>query len=401
MDRDSFSLTFGVELEFIACYDPAKYQDKLMVGDGKHWGTSFPYSLHQKYEILVRLDMIKTLNDKGFLTNTELSQIDFSKWTVATDGTVRPTNYSSKNWCAIELKTPALKFSRPALEQVDKVVKLLVSEFKLYTNENCGLHVHVGNQNMGFTMPTLKPFCGLITAFEEQLNSLHPLDRLENECAKPVRMVFREGAPTREKLGIIASLNDVDGIISQFHGDDDKYKAYNFLNLNEGLENPLRTIEFRQHRGTLGPDMIVNWAFLVCVLVSLSHSNGEPLGNLIEKHIDDTEYTVVDLLKDLKLPDLANFYAPLVSQYSTQSPYETEWEREFVPRPPSEGGSENAYGGGPFGSIPEEDIERRPSGEDAAWDDGFDPMPDEGMEDWQDRPMEPGFEPIPEEDMED
>ncbi|MCJ1464432.1 hypothetical protein MMC07_003045 [Pseudocyphellaria aurata] len=376
MDKDSFCLTFGIELEFIACYDPAQYQDGLMAGDCKYWDTNSLYTLHHKYGILVRLDMIKTLNEKGFYTNTDLSQTDFSKWTVATDGTVQPIDDRSRNWCAIELKTPVLVFSSAAMEQVNKVVNLMVSRFKLYTNESCGLHIHVGNGTTGFTLPTLKSFCGLITAFEEQLNLLHPLSR-QNAFAKPIRRAFREGASTREKLGVIAKLNHVEGIIRQFHEDNDKYMAFNFLNLNEDLPNPLRTIEFRQHRGTLDPDMIVNWASVVCVLVNQSHSNGEALGNLIEKHIDDAEYTVANLLSDLNLPDQADYYFPLVLQHLGQSPDETKWEKDFVPQPPPE-------------PMPEydEDIERWLSDrsrdsefasthdDGAAWDQSFSALPE-------------------------
>lgn len=178
MDNPPYVLTFGVELEFIACYNPEVYQDELQAAEGKLWPVnSTDWSLHEKHGALVRRHMIQILNENQFCTNSYQSK-DFSKWTVDTDSTVAPFDVS-ENWYAIEVKTPALFFCRAALEHVERAVNLLVSKFKLYTNENCGLHVHVGNEDRGFTMGTIKHFCSLITVFERQLDSLHPPARLK------------------------------------------------------------------------------------------------------------------------------------------------------------------------------------------------------------------------------
>ena len=124
------------------------------------------------------------------------------------------------------------------------------------------------------------------------------------------------------------------------------------------LEEPLRTLEFRQHRGTLDPKLITNWVMVACNLIGVSYADKAGLRDLIEKHssIGDTKYTVIDLFKDLELSDLAEFYEPLtvllhgtdqspaveeefrdgVLTVSTPGRYCTPWEKEFAPRPPSE-----------------------------------------------------------------
>lgn len=311
MNDAPFHLTFGVELELIARYNRADYQNLLLAAEGKVWPREFSPPLHTRYGILVRMHMIHILNGNGFPTN-EYRNSDFSKWTVDTDGTVYPDD-TSEDWYAIELITPV--FDSPAgLKQVETVVQLLVSKFRLHVNESCGLHVHVGNEHRGFTLRTLKNFCSLITAFEDQLDSLHPLHRLQNENAKSTRSLFYPGAPLPEKLSIIEQLKTVDDLIHHFHltGDGEKSKsmAFNFFNLQESLPKPLRTIEFRQHQGTLDPKLIINWVVLAFSLVKRSYDAKAGFRNLIAKRIYNTKYTVIDLFKDLELSIPANFYGP-------------------------------------------------------------------------------------------
>lgn len=376
MDAPPLRLTFGVELEFIVRYHPEVYQGDLQIAEGC-WPTDSSPTLHEKYGILVRVHMIKTLIQNGFPTNP-YGVTDFSKWTVDTDLTVTPVD-TSGYWYAIELKSPVFLCSRPNLEPVKTVVEILVSNFSLYINENCGLHVHVGNEDRGFPLCTLKSFCSLITAFEHQLNSLHPPQRLQSPYVKSVRRVFPPGVSPSNKMSIIDELQTVYRLIRHFHplcdGNDDnydRYMAYNFSNLRNGA---LGTIEFRQHRGTLDPNLITNWIMVACSLVNMSHTESSVFRDLIQRHIHNAKYTVLDLFKDLNLPDLAEFYAPLVfalhgisqNPFTVDEPMEDEpmeddsmedevmeyeepsfidisspgkhdtpWEKRFAPRPPSE-----------------------------------------------------------------
>lgn len=310
-DSTPFRLTFGVELEFIVIYNPQDYQDELLAAEGKFWPAEFSPTLRQKYGILVSRRMIQMLNEHGFSTN-DYRLMDFSKWTVDTDETVTRVD-GGENWYAIELKTPVLDCSGPALKQVETVVELLDSRFKLYINESCGLHVHVGNEDRGFALPTLKTFCSLILAFRHQLDSLHPPERLENEFAKPMRMKFNPAASLRKQLSVIDNLETILDLISQFHYSEkhlvDRFLAFNFLNLQESHDKPFRTIEFRQHRGTVDPNLITHWVMVAYKLVDISHNDSVCLPDLIEKQIYNHNYTVVDLFRDLKLADLAEFYA--------------------------------------------------------------------------------------------
>ena len=319
MDRALFNLTFGVELEFVASYNPEDYEDRLLKlkAEGNIWTDTPDLSLDQKYGILVRMYMIEILNENGFPTNS-YNDTDFSKWTVDTDGSVTAFEYTG-SWLAIELKTPALSCCRASLDLIDRVVTLLVSKFKLFTNEKCGLHVHVGNEGRGFDLRTLKNFCSLITAFEGQLESLHPPGRVQNPFAKNTKTLLHHEATLTEKLSIIERLETVENLVTQFHLTEDgvnKYMAYNFLNLQSSLDSaaePLRTIEFRQHRGTLDPNLITNWVTVVCGLIKESYTDKGNIREIIESsRLQNSKYPVCSLLEDLQLGKQAKFYAPLV-----------------------------------------------------------------------------------------
>lgn len=310
-------LTFGVELEFIVSYNPAGYEEKMRNAREIFQELNTTPTLHEKYGILVRLDMIQLLNENGFDTN-DYEGTESTKWTVDTDGTVTPA-VDRDNWCAIEVKTPVFFYSdADASREIEMVVELLVSNFGLYTNDNCGLHVHVGNESSGFELRTLQNFCSLITAFDRQLDSLHPYDRLQTPYAKSTRTAFIPSATLTDNLSIIDRLISVEDLVDQFH-EHDKYMAFNFYNLREDVEKPLRTIEFRQHQGTLDPDLIINWVKVACGLVHRSYTNPGGFRDLIDTHMHDSKsYTVIDLFTDLQLRDLAEFYAPRVyAQYGT------------------------------------------------------------------------------------
>ncbi|MCJ1467496.1 hypothetical protein MMC07_006121 [Pseudocyphellaria aurata] len=314
---DLFHLTFGVEIEFIVSYDPDQYQNELLAGEGILWPNITGMSLSHKYGILVSRRIIQFLNEMEIPAQPQRHDMtDLSKWTVTTDFSIQPAE-DREHWYACEVQTPALDYSVSDLEHVKTVVELLVSHFDLHVNHTCGLHVHVGNESRGFNLRTLKNFASLITVFEKQLNSLHSADRVQSMYAKPPGEVFHEDATPREKLWIIDQLDSVEKFISQFHpiGDRslidgiDRFMAFNFSHLEKG--KPFQTIEFRQHQGTLDSTLITNWVKVACNLVHLSHANREGFRDLIETHMDNSKYTVMDLFVDLNMPDLAEFYREL------------------------------------------------------------------------------------------
>lgn len=140
--------------------------------------------------------------------------------------------------------------------------------------------------------------------FEHQFNSLHPLHRLLDDYAKTVDKAFGF-TPLEDRLCVIKNFKHLQQIIVQFNPHDG-WCAYNFTNL---VYTTLNTIEFRQHQGSLDPEAITHWAELACSLVRISYSNSDAVfRGLVEAHIGDSKYSIINLLLDLGLPRLARYY---------------------------------------------------------------------------------------------
>lgn len=301
------NVSFGMEFEMIVLYDARNYEAELKSGEGVYWHSSESIDLRQKMLRLIRIQMIQALTDHGIPTNKWGRAEDFTKWTVEHDGTVAREEDGVQDWSAIELKTPAF-FSNPwALDQVKKALYVVKTHFTAVVNDSCGLHVHVGNCHEGYPLRTLKNFAMLITSFERQFSSLHPFDRINNHFVRPVGESFPPMMSVWDKLLVIESCRTVEQIIQKFNYENNKWTAYGFPTL---LNPCLRTIEFRQHSGTLDKDAITHWANLSINLINLAHSASHSgFYNIIKAHALDENYNIINLLNDLKLPELAEYYS--------------------------------------------------------------------------------------------
>lgn len=353
---NAINVSFGMEFEMIVLYDAKNYEAELKSGQGVLWQSPrIPIGLREKMLIPIRIKMIQILTDHGIPTNQWGRAQDFTKWTVEHDGTVSLEEDWKQDWCAIELKTPAF-FSDPwSLDQVKKTLYIVEENFTAIVNDSCGILIHVGNCHEGYPLRTLKNFAMLITSFERQFSSLHPFHRINNHFVRPVSESF----PPRtmmigvwEKLLVIESCGTVEQLIQQFNYGNNKWTAYSFLT----LPNPfLRTIEFRQHSGTLDIDAITHSAKLSTSLIQLAHfASHSGFYNLIKTHAhdDDDKYNIISLLKDLKLSDLADYYSK-PPRVIYNHPFWGSKEWEFQPESssrltdsPAESSTPSAYEGG-------------------------------------------------------
>ena len=360
------NVSFGMEFEMIILYDTRNYEAKLKSGEGVYWQSSELMDLRQKMLRLIRIEMIQILSDHGIPTNKWGRAEDFTKWTVEHDGTVAWEEDGVQDWCAIELKTPAFFFNPWALDQVKKALYVVNRHFTAVVNDSCGLHVHVGNCHKGYPLRTLKNFAMLVTSFERQFSSLHPFDRINNHYVRPVSESFPPMMSVWDKLLKIESCRTVEQIIQNFNYDN-KWTAYGFLTL---LNPSLRTVEFRQHSGTLDKDAITHWANLSTNLIKLAHSASHSgFYNIIKAHALDDNYNIINLLNDLKLTELAEYYSkPPREIYNHPVPGSEEWEFQSESQP-----SSSRQLNDPTESPPYEDEFPSPEisyGQDFFWEDG-------------------------------
>ncbi len=316
------NLTFGVEFEFIVRFNPDDYEPYMSQANGILWhGTGEQQFLgdFEKFPIMVRSHIIAALSKHGIPVNSYrrngVPERGYGKWGVVPDGSINPgpesldPRWIESGFTGVEVRTPAYYLSRFAIEQIRQVLHLLTLHFDIFVNPSCGLHVHVGNAHAGFPVRTLKNFCILITAFERQLNSLHPLHRIQNLYAKPPGRIFPPTSPW-EKVLAIDALKTIPEIVERFNTFDylpDAAVAYNLANLHY---TDKKTIEFRQHAATMDPIAVIMWVETVTGLVNLSHQSPYPaFVGLLQNHINDLSFSVIDLLHSLDLHRVADYYA--------------------------------------------------------------------------------------------
>lgn len=312
-----FEPTFGIELEFIVLYRKKDYVDACSSALG-HSPSRADYE-----EVLVQ-HMVDELKANNFPVNIPyVDNID--NWTVSSEGTIEleqeelPRRLQGSQWYAVELKSPAYRYRMEALNEVQRAVDLVKKKFEIFVNETCGFHVHVGNRNRGFTLETVKNLALFVTVFERQINQLHPRHRNSNTWCDTPRLQF-PSLNLWEVAEAIEAMPDIKDLMTlmcrnrQFGGGS-KYRAYNFTNLTNGNS---KTIEFRQHQGTMDTLAIRAWIGLTSRLVSISHDVG-PVGfiGLVKEFADKSNFTVIDLLHSLGFEDLGRYY--LMHYYSTRS----------------------------------------------------------------------------------
>lgn len=75
---------------------------------------------------------------------------------------------------SVEISTPVLADTARSSEMLRYVVNLLTSSFLMTVNPSCGLHVHVGQGEDGFSYDALRRITSLLWAADPFLRMLHP-----------------------------------------------------------------------------------------------------------------------------------------------------------------------------------------------------------------------------------
>lgn len=75
---------------------------------------------------------------------------------------------------SVEISTPVLADTARSSELLRYVVNLLTSSFLMIANPSCGLHVHVGQGEDGFTYDAVRRIASLLWAADPLLRMLHP-----------------------------------------------------------------------------------------------------------------------------------------------------------------------------------------------------------------------------------
>lgn len=191
-----------------------------------------------------------------------------TKWQISDDDSIEgpERGTSSYYYFPIEARSPAYYFQPSSLKAIEKAVALLSNSYCCHLGESSGLDVDLGNGSEGFKFEEVQHLMALLWAFEPQLNTLHPSDRLDNKHCKSLRdkSVFARTfknqharRPTPQE-GAAHLLNNRYEELIQLSGD--RNSPCNFYNLlYVTTSDVVKTFEFRQHRGVLDPSAVSNW----------------------------------------------------------------------------------------------------------------------------------------------
>ena len=349
----AFHLTFGVELEFLLAYFPEPETRAIRERKTKGlWLERDQFEHVSNEEWAQRSEVAFALRSAGLAVNSR-SEKGYDKWTVTSDGSVKPGPCDCTNmnptwangitdhltpeqraklrYVNCEVVSPVLDWSSNQINQMEDIIRAInvIKTFRAFCPQSSGLHVHLGNREDGFPLATVKKFAMLVHCFEDQMNQLHPADRLNNQYCVLPRFAFElhERSP-RQMIDIIEKFETKAAVVDFMTSERMEprlpwhYRAYNFGNIMEFSKN---TIEFRQHMGTLDPLTIKRWVSLAGELMLVAHKmDSKSLIRFILTSSKKADFTVLDLLRDLNLGSLADAYRNYIYHHSGVS-YKDPW----------------------------------------------------------------------------
>jgi hypothetical protein len=328
-------LTFGVEIECVLVYREEWVEKHKTRRDFSEEPTMYQMIMehvrHVLREASIPVTPYWTDNPTiGWFVDHDVSVTAFEK----TD--FRSTLPQGWNYVPLEIVSPKLKYSPNALKQVRRVLEILKRKFddenaeeenfRWYVNNTCGLHIHVGAQrrvgteltNNGFPFSVIKNLYTFGAYFQNQIHEIFPWRRINANFARAITRSLRSGGEGAH--GVASRIEDCDDYKSLLEKSKrvptwfDKSVAYNIVPLQgmdpgATIQTGYKTIEFRQHHGSIDPDEICNWARFVTGLVRLSHHAGGagfPVTFLDRSR--EENFRFLDLLTCLNMDGLKEHY---------------------------------------------------------------------------------------------
>lgn len=170
------------------------------------------------------------------------------QWKVTTDGSIMGMN-------GMEVVSPILEGDE-GLRQVQVVCDTL-TRIGCTVNRSTGLHVHVDARDL--EDEHVKNVVRMYVKYESCYDSIMPVSRRESNNTYCASVTARLGGSVDAAFRAIKSARGVEGLRRAFG------TRYMKVNLDSLLRH--RTVEFRQHSGSLDGQKVVCWVKLVTALV--------------------------------------------------------------------------------------------------------------------------------------
>ncbi len=215
--------------------------------------------------------VIRAINEAGVECHDESYNHDTRRhWKIVSDG-------SLTGQYAFEIVSPILE-GENGLAQLRTVSEVLV-RLQVKINRTCGLHVHFDAEMM--TLPTWKNLLFNYASLEDIIDTMMPQSRRGdvNTYCKSLKI-----ANLNTKLNAATTIQQVTAIFpSRYH------------KVNTQAYSRHKTVEFRQHSGTIEAEKMVNWIIFLHNLVSFSENN-------------KVENATFETFKNFNNSEVVNFY---------------------------------------------------------------------------------------------
>ena len=214
--------------------------------------------------------------------NVELEDYNHSTrthWKIVSDGSIRGNN-------PFELVSPILQ-GNEGLEQLRKVSEVLES-LKTKINKTCGLHIHF--DAVDFDISTWKRLYKNYASIEDIIDSFMPESRRKNNSSFCRSMRVDN---FKSLIDAVSSTSDARLGLAALEWDITYNSRYYKLNTQSYWRH--KSVEFRQHSGTVNYEKISNWILFLARFIEFSKRN----------EINNENW---DALKGFLPDELINFY---------------------------------------------------------------------------------------------
>ncbi|EKD15812.1 hypothetical protein MBM_05823 [Drepanopeziza brunnea f. sp. 'multigermtubi' MB_m1] len=365
-------VTFGVEIKFLMAYvledaplpnhaetrQPRLYQPETDIEEYPEQTKTAPETreAHENGARFVRAkqrirEVLQEANlPVGTIDTASDAPGDYTKWEVVDDSSIEvPHDRIGYSYFQMEVRSPTYVYAVQALDDVRLVCRLLQDNFVLRIVPSCALHVHTGQGDQGFSFETIRRLVSFLWAFEPQLNSLHPPERQDTCFARSLRESSRYSLEYQDRYDRIPTGLDgaVDiqscqdfNMLCQMVEPSNTSSRYAQVSLagvlaaSKDTAHKMKTVEWRQHQGTLDADAICHWITTVVEIMEMmrdvdySWFAGDLLMVALQERwmklgdgldgqrevemgpiLAESGFTVVDLLRTLDLKPQAEYYS--------------------------------------------------------------------------------------------
>lgn len=175
-----------------------------------------------------------------------------NNWKIVADGSLQ--DYTR----GIELVSPVL-FGEQGLRQIEVVCKAL-QDFGCTVSRRCGLHVHVG-VGSDMQISFFKNIVKLYSIYEPVIDSIMPMSRRgsSNSYCRPM---------TSARPGAVDAAASFDAVVVATTNMRHREDSRRYFKLNLDAYSRHKTVEFRQHSGTLDAAKASRWTVLCLRMVA-------------------------------------------------------------------------------------------------------------------------------------